>query len=1141
MDEQRFQAYLRVIEQLLDCPQGQEVEVLQANAALVDAALLRVMEQHAAHLESQADWLRRFAAQLAQELGLGTANSKGTENAAQFLLETLWLVAESEGNRQQIYPIWEQQRAQFSPALLEVLPQVVTQILQKTQGGELFYITTLVNFGNLIGQFPSNTYWLNREISIVAYEQALQILAKADFLQTWKFWAQTQSNLALAYILRICGERADNLERAIAACEQVLQVYTRSAFPEEWAQTQNNLAIAYTARVLGEKADNLERAIAAYEQALEVRTCNAFPEDWAHTQHNLAIAYTARLQGEKAENLERAITACEQALQIRKRNAFPEQWAQTQTVLASAYTDRICGERAENLERAIAACEQALEVHTRDGFPEQWTQVQNTLAIAYTDRIHGERADNLERAIAAYEQSLEVRTSDALPEQWAQTQGNLALAYASRIRGERAENLERAIAACEQALQIHTRDAFPEEWARMQNNLGLFYADRTGGERAENLERAIAAYEQALEVRTRNAFPVKWAQTQHNLAIAYASRIRGERAKNLERAITACEQALEVRTRNAFPEHWAMTQASLASAYHCIQREKAENPERAITACKQALQVYTCDTFPKECQRISSLLGNIYLEQQAWSKAASAYATALSAAEVLYQACIFLDGKTSELIEAAGLFRRAAYTCARVGELKRAIEILEQGRARGLSESLNRDRADLIELERHNPHLFAQYQDIVTQFRTVEAQERAWLTSTDRNSLTPEAFRAKATHLRQNLTATINLIRQVEGYADFLAQPSFNNVHAALLPNRPLVYLVSTAAGSLALIVTESRIADVWFNDFTGINLIDLLGNTWLTAYAESQADFQGWLDAIDQTTHQLWQPLMEPLTRHLKNYNFNQATLIPTGYFGFLPLHTAWTEDPNTPTGRHYALDDIHFTYAPNAKSLTAAQEIATRTPADSILAIDNPRNDLPNSEQEVQAAITHFPQHQVLRHGEAAITSVREALQHCNILHLSCHGTANLTEPLTSGLLMSDGLLTLKDILDLKLAESAVGGIRLAILSACETGLTGIENADEAIGLPTGLLQAGVAGVIASLWAVDDLSTRLLLVKFYELWREKKLPPDQALRQAQIWLRDSTDGEKEDFFPDFIALDRSDRSFTHPYHWAAFSYTGV
>ena len=144
-----------------------------------------------------------------------------------------------------------------------------------------------------------------------------------------------------------------------------------------------------------------------------------------------------------------------------------------------------------------------------------------------------------------------------------------------------------------------------------------------------------------------------------------------------------------------------------------------------------------------------------------------------------------------------------------------------------------------------------------------------------------------------------------------------------------------------------------------------------------------------------------------------------------------------------------------------------------------------------------------------------------------------------------MSDGLLTLKDIFALNLAES--GGLRLAILSACETGIQGLENADEAVSLPTGLLQAGVAAVIASLWAVDDCSTRILLIRFYDLWRKEHLEPSEALRQAQLWVRDTTSQQKAKYFqetnPDLFQslILLPSNHFAHPFHWAAFSYTGV
>jgi CHAT domain-containing protein len=135
---------------------------------------------------------------------------------------------------------------------------------------------------------------------------------------------------------------------------------------------------------------------------------------------------------------------------------------------------------------------------------------------------------------------------------------------------------------------------------------------------------------------------------------------------------------------------------------------------------------------------------------------------------------------------------------------------------------------------------------------------------------------------------------------------------------------------------------------------------------------------------------------------------------------------------------------------------------------------------------------------------------------------------------------ILTLSDLFDLKLSEGETGGIRLALLSACATGLPGAQLPDEVISLPTGLLQAGVAGVAASLWAVADLSTMMLLTRFYDLWRKDGLEPALALRKAQKWVRDTSNGEKAAYF-NLVTLDPNANDFAHPFHWAAFTYVGA
>ncbi|WNZ44018.1 CHAT domain-containing protein [Leptolyngbya boryana CZ1] len=1036
------------------------------------------------------------------------------DESIQFLLAVLQLIGNSQYDFRTIQLFLEANQTKLDEKLLEVFPNVVNHLLITAREQELFFIITAVSrFGNLIRRVHLGMPWLNIELAIAAHQEILKILTYETFPEQW---AMTQSNLGNALSERIKGDPRDNQEKAIQAYQQALRVFTYQAFPELWATVQDHLASALKQDFQGNCADNLEQAIASYRAALKVRTYERYPEEWAMTQHNLGTALSERIRGDRADNLEQAIASYRAALKVRTYERYPEEWAMTQHNLGTVLSERIRGDRADNLEQAIASFNLALSIFTKECFPRDWAMAQNSLGTGFSQRIQGKRSDNLEKAIIAYQLALEIYTQEHFPQNWAMTQHNLANALVEWVNGDDQENIKRAIDAYQQSLKIRTQEQFPQQWVNTQTSLAKALCRFFQGDRAENIEAAITCCQNALQVATFEAFPLDWAGCQNNLANAYRDRIRGNSATNI------CQ---------------------------------------AIQAYRNALLVYFPRTFPNECRGTACTLGNLYFDQQNFSEAADVYQVALEAAEILYQSCLLLSSKVSELTDTDDLPRRAAYTYAKICDLETAVLKLERNRARSLSETLERDRANLTQLQQVVPHLYEQYQDITNQLRNLESQQRDRSISSDRHSLTPETFRNTATQLRSELETTIAQIRQVEGYADFLDQPNFEDIRAALQTKRPLIYLVVTSAGSLALIITPDEIANLWLDDLTEASLQELL-QTWFNAYNQCQRDRQSWLNVIDSVSHQLWQPLMEPLVSYLKSHNFDQAVLVPTGYLSLLPLHAAWTEDSSTPTGRHYALDDIHFTYAPNARSLTAAQAIATRAQANSILVIDNPTQDLLNSEREVQAAIAHFPQHQVLRHGEAEIASVREALQHCNILHLSCHGTANLQEPLTSGLLMSDGLLTLKDILDLNLTESATGGIRLAILSACETGLSGIENADEAISLPTGLLQAGVAGVIASLWAVSDLSTMLLITKFYDLWREQNLLPDQALRQAQIWLRDTTNEEKIAEFKAFIPAitntrmspataqqlydelaweAKNERSFAHPFHWAAFNYTGI
>jgi len=228
-------------------------------------------------------------------------------------------------------------------------------------------------------------------------------------------------------------------QQVLTACQQVLIVHphhpqalivrAQSAISVIWAASMNNLASAYVDRIRGGRAQNLEDAIAAYNQALTVRTQKAKAADWAVTMNNLASVYVDRIQGGRAQNLEDAIVAYRQALTAFTKTAMPIDWATTMNNLATAYQARIRGERAQNLEDAIAACQQALTVRSQNTMPVAWAATMHNLALTYSERIRGVESENIEQAMYYYNQALEVSAREAFPRDHLRTLRNLAKLY----------------------------------------------------------------------------------------------------------------------------------------------------------------------------------------------------------------------------------------------------------------------------------------------------------------------------------------------------------------------------------------------------------------------------------------------------------------------------------------------------------------------------------------------------------------------------------------------------------------------------------------------------------------------------------------------------------------------------------------
>ncbi|MGH8905386.1 MAG: CHAT domain-containing protein [Egibacteraceae bacterium] len=392
---------------------------------------------------------------------------------------------------------------------------------------------------------------------------------------------------------------------------------------------------------------------------------------------------------------------------------------------------------------------------------------------------------------------------------------------------------------------------------------------------------------------------------------------------------------------------------------------------------------------------------------------------------------------------------------------------------------------------------------------------------------------------------------------------SFDVIAAAAKP-APLVYFAAAAPGGIALIVgTDGGVTDVPLAGLTDQALRDKAREYVKVYYERYDRDtgYAAWEAALAEVGQWLWRHVMGAVLEAVAGAA--EVVLIPTGLLGELPLHAAWTVDPAAPTGRRYALDEARISYSANARALAAARRAAVQATADSILIVEQPLPlafdlaPLSHAEEEAAAVARAFagsrplgetPRITWLRHGDATHEAVKAELARHAVLHLCCHGWFFPLESMPGCVLMlaDGGILTAGHT-----AERQGGPARLAVLSGCETSMAGMDLPDEVMGLPTGLVEGGVAGVVGSLWSAREQSTAVLVTRFYELMFVDGLTPSEALRRAQRWVRDATNEEITARFPALTGApaggDRARqvwgaaRPYRHPKFWAAFAYTGA
>ncbi len=909
--------------------------------------------------------------------------------------------------------------------------------------------------------------------------------------------------------------KAQDISRFIKLCRRALELLPKEKHPEQWAYLQLALAYALFNNMQGEnRAEELEQAIKHYNLALEVYTRSTDPENWAMTLQNLGAAYSKRIRGVLADNIEKAIGFHNQSLEVRTRIANPKDWAMTHNNLGGAYLIRIRGEHAENIELAIKHFNLSLEVRDSKSNDKEWIGVKHNMGAAFVKRIHENRMENIEQAIKHLKEALRVCNHTTDPTNWALLHNALGDTYVGRIHENKEENIKQAIEHCTQALEVYSRTFYPEKWAGTQNNLANAYAERK--DQAESLEKAIVHYTQSLDIYTRTSFPADWAKVQVNLGKVYAQRIYGVRTDNIEKAIKHYTQALEVRNRTALPFDYRNTQRNL---------------------------------------------GNLYFTERRWAEALKAYRAALSAGDDLLAAASTEIGRRAEVGETTELYSRASYCLLQEGQFSQALLMYEHGKTRILSEALALSDADISIPSKDQQK---QMVETRTAVRELEAEMRLPQGTPSRRD--DRELAEKLRQARSDLKTLIDTIH--EDHPNFMPKGLEMQEILALIPeNGALVVPLVTSQGSAVFVVpngihdvTEKHV--ILLDEFKGDKMTALIMGTenkpgWIRTYLQHN-NTEKLLSVFDRITEELWISLLAPIHDRLQSLNIKSVILMPAGGLQLLPLHAAWRMENNQ---RRYLLDDYDaVVYAPSGFALETSRRRAAHRDGHSAMIVginkyaDSKVNPLVNATPEAQA-IAELLKTEPLLDGDATKEAIKKGAEGNAYLHLSCHGYFDWNKPLASGLICYDQPLKLSEII----GEINLDSTRLVTLSACETGITDIQQSpDEYVGLPAGFLQAGAPAVVSSLWAVDDRSTALLMGRFYRNHIEAGMALPVALRNAQLWLRDVTKQEIGDYYKNCLRMSKpeaqkawmeldsrfknpDDRPYSHPFYWAAFTFTGA
>jgi CHAT domain-containing protein/Tfp pilus assembly protein PilF len=888
-------------------------------------------------------------------------------------------------------------------------------------------------------------------------EKALEYFRGA-LLITKSLGPPSAEALALGFVARTYRDLGD-IPKALESLNQALSIYKAESMLDGEAVTLNDLGTIY--RDSGEK----EKALKCYNEALPLMVEVRDHQGEVATLNSIGLVYDDL--GEEQQ----ALAYFDRALPIAQRAGDRSGEAAALNDIAHVYSNKGDEQKVlEYLGRALLLL--------RADKNQPWEAVTlSNIGASYM------RVNDPQKALEYYTQALP--TLRAVGDHFgiAVTLNNIGCVYLDLGQSLRALELFNSALPLMRDLKNLTGEA---------NSLNFIGGAYYG---LGDKQRALEYYSQTLRIVRETKDPFAETVALNNIAMTWNDL--GDKRKALEYYI----EALPILRRLGYRYGEGRTLANIGLAYDGLR-----DPAKAVEYYNEALLIIRAVKDESGEARTLNNIGIAYDNLRDRARALDFYKQAISKIESTRATATLDEIKGGITQQAAEAYGRASLLLMYLGRQSQAFDFTERARSRTLLDQIGNVRPR--QLNTTNAQLIQEEQTLASELSSLEhrlRQERDKpgsilnrdLVSSINNQL------ASVHRLYEDLLLRLKLTNSEYASLKSVDTLTLSEVQMLLNSETTLLSYFVTPEKTLAFLVTRSsfRAIELPVKEAELTNSIK-----WFRGFASLRDPQPGVLKQLHG-----W--LIAPLSHYIKTRNVG---IIPHGVLHYLPF-AALTN------GQHYFGEEHALFYLPSASVLPFIQKKA-KPVGDHILAVAQSQAQglpvLQHADGEAQAVASLYST-QAITTREVSKSGFLKQAGDYSIIHIAAHAELNTFSPLFSRIVLgsdkkdkeSGDALEVREVYDLDLSKAS-----LVVLSACETQLGAQGKGDDIVGLNRAFIYAGTPSVIASLWTVDDESTRFLMEAFYTHLKAG-MSKAGALRAAQSDTR---------------------KQYQHPYHWAAFVLTG-